>query len=125
MADIEKVNAQVIDSIEKVQQFTLGPVAQRGGASSVMKASGTGKAYQAVAQSTAIAIQDAADYLRNMGTITSTTIGVAFAEWMVTKKAKPYQEIIQQATDTMNDAKKTFGDIGSAATTVLQNYPSE
>ena len=125
MADIEKVNAQIVDSIEKAQKFTMGPVAPGNGKSSVVKASGAGKAYQSVAQSTAIAIQDAADYLRNMGTITSTTIGVAFAEWMVTKKEKPYKDIIEQATKTMNGATKTFGEIGSAAATVLQEYPSE
>ncbi len=124
MADIEKVNAQIVDSVEKSRQFALGPSAGNG-SSSVAQATGAGKAYQSVAQSTAIAVQDAADYLRNMGTITSTTIGVAFAEWMVTKEPSPYKDIIQQATETMGAATATFGAIGKAATTVVQNYPSE
>ncbi len=125
MADIEKINAQIIDSLEKTQQFTLGSVVKEAGAGSVVKASGAGKAYQSVAQSTAIAIQDAADYLRNMGTITSTTIGVAFADWMVTKKAHPYTEIIDKANETMTAATATFKQVGAAAKTVLQEFPSD
>ena len=38
------------------------------------------RAYQAVAQSSAIVIQDAADYLRNMETISTTAIGSALAK---------------------------------------------
>ncbi|MBC2806418.1 hypothetical protein C3Y94_025010, partial [Rhizobium ruizarguesonis] len=53
--DPSNVNAQVIDVINQVQTATMS--------ASVVKTSGAGKAYQSVAQSAAIAVQDAADAL--------------------------------------------------------------
>jgi hypothetical protein len=47
-----------------------------------------GKVYQSVAQSAAIAIQDAADALRNLTTIEATAAGVAMAE-MLRQQAPP------------------------------------
>ncbi len=69
MPDPTIVNAQVVDVINKVQAATMAP--------QVVLTSGAGKAYQSVAQSSAIAVQDAADALRNISTIATTAAGAA------------------------------------------------
>lgn len=74
--DPSNVNAQVIDVINQVQTATM--------ATTVVKTSGAGKAYQSVAQSAAIAVQDAADALRNVSTIATTAAGVAMAQYLAT-----------------------------------------
>lgn len=114
MAD--KVNSQILDSITQGQGATM--------TQSVIKTSGAGKAYQSVAQSMAIAVQDAADYMRNVGTITNTAIGVAFAEMLATQKTDPYVTIIEDATKAMTEATSNFLTIGQNAGSVLENFPS-
>ncbi len=46
----------------------------------LIKIAGAGRAYQSVAQSSAIAIQDATDYMRNMSAIAVTATGVGMAQ---------------------------------------------
>jgi hypothetical protein len=115
MADITKVNPQVVDLINTVQAATMGP--------QVVKTSGAGKAYQAVAQSTAIAVQDAADTLRNMSTIATTAIGVAMAQYLATKD-KDYLKAIDEAQTVMTNATQNFTNIGAAAGEILRGFPS-
>jgi hypothetical protein len=115
MPELSHVNPQVIEVINAVQAATMAP--------QVVKTSGAGKAYQSVAQSTAIAVQDAADNLRNVSTIATTAIGVAMAQYLATKDAK-YAEVIKEAKAVMSDATQNFGDIGSAAATILRGFPT-
>lgn len=82
---------------------------------------GAGKAYQSVAQSTAIAIQDATDNLRNLNTISTTTIGVAMAQFLATKD-KDYLEAIKTAEDVAKNAAVRFQEIGTSAAQILQFY---
>lgn len=69
------VNTQILDAITETHA-TLSP--------NLVRESGAGQAYQFVAQSTAMAVQDAVDYLRNVSMITSTAIGVASARMIKT-----------------------------------------
>jgi hypothetical protein len=115
MADITKVNPQVIDVINAVQSATMAP--------QVVKTSGAGKAYQSVAQSTAIAVQDAADTLRNMSTISTTAIGVAMAQFLATKDAA-YIQVIAEAQLVMTNATANFTAVGTAAAQILKGFPS-
>lgn len=114
MAD--KVNPQILDSITQSQGATI--------TQSVIKTSGAGKAYQAVAQSMAIAVQDAADYVRNIGTITNTAIGVALAEMLATGETAPYETVIKDASAAMTQATSNFLTLGQNAGSVLENFPS-
>ena len=82
---------------------------------------GAGKAYQSVAQSTAIAIQDATDNLRNLNTISTTAIGVALAQFIATKEPI-YKEIIQEAQGVATVANTNFLNIGTNSAKVLQQY---
>lgn len=91
----------------------------------IIKIQGAGKAYQSVAQSMALAIQDATDHLRNISTVASTAVAVA-TEMMIADpdKLEQYVKIINQAQETVNKAATTFKDIGTDAGDVLDNFPS-
>ena len=115
MSDPTQVNPQVASTLQTIGQSVLAP--------NVIKAEGAGKAYQSVAQSMAIAIQDATDNLRNVSTMTSTAMGVAIAQLLATGESK-YAEVIAQAQVVNQDALQSFNTIGSDASTILQNFPS-
>ncbi|MEA1672210.1 hypothetical protein [Nitrospirillum sp. BR 11163] len=109
------VNPQVIDVINQVQSATMSP--------QVVLTSGAGKAYQSVAQSAAIAVQDATDTLRNLSTIATTAAGVAIAQFIATGEPK-YAAALEQAKGLLKTASEDFSDIGTAASNVLKNFPS-
>jgi len=92
--------------------------------SRVARGQGAGKAFQSVAQSTAIAVQDAADYLRNIETISSTAQGVALAQLLATGDTK-YVQALEQAQKMAVQAASAFRDIGSNAADVLKGFPTE
>lgn len=86
---------------------------------------GAGKAYQSVAQSTALAIQDATDNLRNINTIVATVLGVAMAQALENPTmATQYQPVITMAESLSTQAAANFLTIGQNAATVLEGYPS-
>lgn len=113
--DPTKVNAQVIDVINQVQLATMSP--------QVVLTSGAGKAYQSVAQSTAIAVQDATDALRNISTIATTAMGVAMAQLLATGDQK-YATALDKAKELVQDATEDYAKIGSTAAAVLKGFPA-
>jgi len=80
------------------------------------------KAQQAVAQSAAIAIQDATDNLRNLNTIGTTAIGVALAQLIATGDPK-YTKAIEEAQKVLTKGAENFADIGAKAAKVLADFP--
>ncbi|MBN8940907.1 MAG: hypothetical protein J0H01_15505 [Rhizobiales bacterium] len=115
MPDPTSVNAQVIDVINQAQLATMGP--------QVVLTSGAGKAYQSVAQSAAIAVQDATDALRNVSTIATTAVGVAMAQYLATGDDR-YAKALTHAQQLMKGATEDYGAIGAAAAGVLKGFPS-
>jgi type IV secretory pathway TrbF-like protein len=115
MPDPTSVNGQILEVITQVQTATMGP--------QVVLTSGAGKAYQSVAQSAAIAVQDATDALRNVSTIATTAVGVAMAQLLATGDPK-YSVALTQAQSLMTSATEDYAAIGAAATLVLKNFPS-
>ena len=113
--DPTKVNAQIIDVINQVQLVTMSP--------QVVLTSGAGKAYQSVAQSTAIAVQDATDALRNISTIATTAMGVAMAQLLATGDPK-YANALDKAQELVQGATEDYAKIGSAAAAVLKGFPA-
>ncbi|MCG9595173.1 hypothetical protein L1D15_00410 [Vibrio sp. Isolate25] len=81
----------------------------------------TDKAKQSVAQSTAIAVQDAADNLRNLNTISTTAIGVALSELLATGDPK-YVQVIEQAQKIMEKGTANFAELGSKAAEVAKKF---
>jgi hypothetical protein len=113
--DPSKVNAQIVDVINQVQLATMAP--------QVVLTSGAGKAYQAVAQATAIAVVDATDALRNISTIATTAVGVAMAQYLATGDPK-YATVMQTAQSMMKEAAADYATIGTTSAAVLKGFPS-
>ncbi|MBB1487722.1 hypothetical protein [Oceanospirillum sediminis] len=80
-------------------------------------------AQKAVAQSTAIAVQDAADNLRNLNTLSTTTIGVALAKFLETKDPT-YVEVIKAAESVAKNGAEHFSDVGTKAAKILKDFSS-
>lgn len=89
----------------------------------IIREEGAGKAYQSVAQSTALAIQDATDNLRNINTISATVLGVAMAQFLETKDPS-YIQAMEYAVKMSAEAANNFKTIGVNAADVLKGYPS-
>ncbi len=112
----EMVNPQITNSIQAVQQATL--------TGDVIKHSGAGKAYQSVSQTAAIAVQDAADQLRNMGTISSTAAGVAISQMLATGNVDECTKALSQIQTLMTNSAANFKTIGENAGSVLSTFPN-
>lgn len=114
MGDPSKVNPQVVDALEVVGKNTLQL--------DLVRVEGAGKAYQSVAQSMAIAIQDATDNLRNLNTISTTAQGVAIAKYLETKETT-YATILECAQKMSTSAADNFQRIGKNAADILLSFP--
>jgi hypothetical protein len=113
-------NAQIVETINNVQIAAMSD--------QVVKTSGAGKAYQSVAQTAAIAVQDAADGLRNMSTLSTTATGVALAQMLACastgQSTTPYEAALGKAHEAMDHATSDFRSIGKAAAEILRGFPS-
>ena len=116
MSDQNSANPQIVDSLEVIQRNTLN--------GDVCKQSGAGKAFQSVSQSSAIAVQDATDNLRNVSTMATTAMGVAMAQMLATGDVKTYVEIIAAAEGMMIASTAHFSKVGSDAGTLVDTFPS-
>lgn len=112
---MDSSNAQVVDTLNYIQAATM--------ANQVVLTSGAGKAYQSVAQSSAIAVQDSADTLRNLSTIATTAIGVAMAQLLATKDPS-YVTAITTAQQVMEQATAEFARVGQTAAAVVKEFPA-
>lgn len=79
------------------------------------------KAQQSVAQSAAIAVQDATDNLRNLSTISTTAIGVALAQLLATGDSK-YADVIKEAQKVLTEGVETFEKVGENAAKILSEF---
>lgn len=79
-----------------------------------------GKAVQSVAQTTAVAIQDAANLMRNISTEETVAIGIAMAKWIAEPENIMYEKVINKSLDTIKETAKAFKEIGDSAVNVLK-----
>jgi hypothetical protein len=114
MSEPQTVNAQITDVLAVLNSATMD--------AGTVLASGSGKAFQSVAQSSAIAIQDATDALRNVSTIATTAAGVALAQYMATGNPI-YEDTIKLAQSMMEKATQDYVTIGAAATGIVNGFP--
>ncbi|MGF1714548.1 hypothetical protein [Photobacterium chitinilyticum] len=77
-------------------------------------------AQQSIAQSTALALSDATDNLRNINTLSTTAIGVALNQLLETGDPK-YYNVIEQAQKLVANGADNFGIVGEKIATVLQD----
>lgn len=75
-------------------------------------------ANQSVAQSTAMALADATDNLRNLNTLSTTAIGTALSQLLETGDPK-YLTIIDQAQKVVTQGADNFGAVGEKVASVL------
>lgn len=91
----------------------------------VVKTMGAGKAYQSVATSMAITVQDATDYLRTVSVACQSAIAVFTAKFVESGGTDPlYAQNIEQMANTMEKSIEVFNKMGTAAGEVLNNFPS-
>lgn len=109
------VDAEVIDAINQATMAVMSP--------QVAVASGAGKAYQMVAQSCALALQDATDSLRNVNMLADATAAAALSQLMSTGDER-YQLILDATVAMRSQAVEIYSKAAAAATTALKNFPS-
>jgi len=108
------VDPAILDAISQTQLATLSQ--------QVLLSGGAGRAYQAVAASAAIAVQDATDMLRNISTVSTTAIGVAMAQMLEGDAGA--RETLVAAQATLDTAVRNYAAICEAAATALKGFPS-
>ncbi len=116
MNDVVNVNPKIMNTLQAVQQASL--------TGTVISHSGAGKAYQSVAQSSAIAIQDATDQLRNFGTIGTTAAGVAVAQMLATGDTETFGKVIKQINTMLSDSAENFNTVSYYASAVVSEFPT-
>ena len=105
------------DELNQVSAQVLDP--------KVVKTMGAGKAYQSVATSMAITVQDATDYMRTVSVVCQSAIAVFTAKFVESDGTDPmYAKNIQQMATTMETSIQVFTKMGKAAGEVLKNFPS-
>ncbi len=109
------VNHQVMDTVKKVHDAVAAPAA--------IWETGSGKAFNFVAQATAMAIQDATDNLRNVSTMSTTAIGVAMTQLITSGDVRTWEPVIKVAENLVTQSATDFCHIGKAAAEVLRNFP--
>ena len=77
-------------------------------------------AQQSIAQSTSLALSDATDNLRNLNTISTTTIAVALEQFLESGDDR-FITAIEQAQGVVKNGAENFGAVGKQVATVL--YP--
>lgn len=114
-ADRRMVDPQVVDAIHQIRQAVLQP--------EVVRTSGAGKAYQLVAQSGAIAVQDATDALRGVSIIAATAASVAMTRFLTSGDPK-FLLGLTAARDMMTTATDDFARIAAAAANAVTEFPT-
>ena len=82
------------------------------------EAEAAGRAYQLIAQSAAIAVQDAADALRNITSVATTAAGVAMAQFLASGDPSCL-ELLGHARKMVDDAIADYAAIGAASVKIL------
>lgn len=81
-------------------------------------------AQQSIAQSTALALSDATDNLRNLNTLSTTAIGVALSQYIESGDPK-FSEVLQEAQNVVTRGVENFGGVGEKIAIVLhENHES-
>ncbi len=111
------VNPQILDAVKQTTTFVTSAAGN----------TGTGIAYQKVSQAAALAIQDAADFMRNLMTISATATGVAKTK-MVEDPAVNiplFTPVIETAEGIATFATTQFTAVGEAAAKVVTGFPDK
>ena len=114
VSGLVKANPQTVDMLGQFREYVVSD--------KISKIHGSGVAFQSVSMSTATAIQDATDLVRNVSTIATTAIGMALSKFLETKDPA-YGKIIEAAQQTITAAADNMKSIGAAASEIAKSYP--
>ncbi|MCU1226413.1 MAG: hypothetical protein JWQ42_4506 [Edaphobacter sp.] len=115
MSDLSTLNAQLLDSIKQVRSAVSYP--------DITIETGSGKAFNFVAQAAAMAVQDATDNLRNISTMSTTAIGVAMTQLISSGDVQTWGPVVQVAQTLVRNCAVDFQTIGTQAAEVLRSFP--
>jgi hypothetical protein len=110
------VDNVIVDAINQIQSAVMSPASVR--------SSGAGKAYQLVAHSAALAVQDAANALSGVSTLAATASAVALTRFLTTGDPK-YLAGVAAAIDMVKSATEEFAHISTAASVAVRAFPSD
>jgi len=116
MSDNNETNQQISHTLQVIQEQDI-----QGNSARV---AGAGKAFQSVSQSSALAVQDATDNLRNVNTMATTAMGVALSQMLATGDVETYSNIIEEANKMVQGGANNYVTIGSSAGSMLGNFPT-
>jgi hypothetical protein len=112
---MSEVDPTIIDAVNQSQTATMSP--------QVVLTGGAGKAYQAVAASAALAIQDAVDALRHSSTVATSASGMALAQLLASGDPR-YLRVLVAAQEMMVSATQNFAAVSTAAAAIVKEFPS-
>lgn len=112
----ESVPPAIADAVDRARQATTDPRVVRAGAA--------GKASHLVALAAAIAVQDAADALRNSQTVAAAAAGAVLTRFLETGDAR-YLDGLRHARGLVEDAIRDFAAISAAAAQAVKDFPSD
>lgn len=133
-------DAAILKTVQNVNALVTGTGARTSGSSAtalgaskpssgssatVPSAQATGLAVQSVAQSAAMAVQDAANLFRNLSTIETTAIGAATAKWIETPENVAYLLIIEESQRVLQNAAALIETVGKSASAALQAFAGD
>jgi hypothetical protein len=109
------LNPQLLDSMKQVRAAVSYP--------EITFDTGSGKAFNFVAQAAAMAVQDATDNLRNISTVSTTAIGVAMTQLISSGDVRTWEPVVQIAQGLVRNCAIDFQTIGAQAADVLRSFP--
>lgn len=86
------------------------------------KAHGASRSYQLVAQSAALAVQDATDHIRNVNTIGAAAMGAGIANFLTTGNPQHIDTLHEQTKALNEEAVSNFKSVGDNASSVVNTY---
>lgn len=110
-----QMNVQLLDTLSSVRGAVATP--------EMTWETGSGKAFNFVAQAAAMAVQDATDNLRNVSTMSTTAIGVAMTQLISSGDYDTWQPVVSIAQGLVKSCADDFQNIGLTAARVLQSFP--
>lgn len=115
MSDMTTIHPQLLDTMTQVRAAVNYP--------EIAVETGSGKAFNFVAQAAAMAIQDATDNLRNLSTVSTTAIGVAMTQLVSSGDLHTWGPIVTLAQGLVSSSAQDFTNIGTQAAEMLRNFP--
>lgn len=110
------VNPQIVDALAVSRQAAME--------ADEIRINGAGQACRSVAQSMAMAVQDATDNLRNVSQICTTATGIALARLLETNN-ESYQQALRTTAHVNDRAVERFKTIGIHAVGMLNGAVKE